>query len=116
RRVQLVEHHAWLDPGPALLRVDFKNAIEIFRRVDLQPLADGLTCLRRPTAPHRQRTAMSAADLNGLDDVLARFHDNDTDRLDLIDARVGGVQRAGDRVKADLALELSLQIATQGMR
>ena len=48
-----------------------------------------------------------------LDDVLARLRDDDAERLNLVDAGVGGVQRARDRVEADLALELGVELAAK---
>jgi hypothetical protein len=53
-RVQIIEHDAGLDAGPALLDVHLEQAIEILRRIDDESRADGLSRLRRAAATHRQ--------------------------------------------------------------
>ena len=58
-------------------------------------------------------TPCRARDLDGAHDVLARPRHDDAERLDLIDAGVGGVERARDRVEADLAGDLLFELALQ---
>ena len=43
------------------------------------------------------------------DDILAILGNHHAQRPDLIDAGVGGIERAGDRVEADFALDLALR-------
>src|SRR5476651_1052289 len=50
-RIQIVEHHARLDPGPALGDVEVENAIKVLRGVELKAGADRLYALRRDAAP-----------------------------------------------------------------
>ena len=54
---------------------------------------------------------MARAD--GVDDVGPRLRDHDADRLDLIDAGVGGIECAGDAVEPHLALDGGFQLRAQ---
>jgi hypothetical protein len=94
RRVQLVQYDARLDADPALSRVHLEDAVEVLRRVDNEAAADRLPGLRRATAPHRQRTAVFRADGHRLDHIVPGFGDDHAERLDLVDAGVGGIERA----------------------
>ncbi len=105
-RVQLIEHDARLDARPALLRVHFEHAVVIFRGIDLNAFADRLPGLRRAAAAHGDGTAEAPADLDDADDILARLRNHDAQRPDLIDAGVGRIERARDRVEADFAFDL----------
>ena len=58
---------------------------------------------------------MAPADRDRLLDVVARARHDHAERLDLVDAGVGRVERARDRVEADLALEGGFEIASQGV-
>src|SRR5688572_19866903 len=109
RRVQLVEHDARLDPRPPLGGVHLEDAIEILRRVGNQAGANRLPGLRRAAAAHRQRASKLRADADQTDEIVAGLRQHDAERLDLIDAGVGGVERAGDLVEPDFALELLLE-------
>ena len=80
-----------------------EQAIEVLGRVDDQAAADRLAGLRRAAAAHRERAAKSRAELDDRDEVVLRPRNDDPDRLELIDAGVGGVERARDRVEADFA-------------
>src|ERR1051325_2962483 len=113
--VQLVEHHTRFDPGPALGHVDFDDAVEIFRRVELNAGADRLPRLRRAAAPRGNRRPMLPGDLDRADDILARARDHDPDRLDLIDAGIRRVQRAGDGIETNFALDLLAQLALESL-
>jgi hypothetical protein len=48
-------------------------------------------------------------DVDRADDVLAGFDDDDADGFDLVDAGVGGVERAGDAIESDLSGDLRLE-------
>ena len=111
--VQLVEDDPRLDARPALADVQLQNAVEILRRVHDDAGADGLAGLRRASAPHRQRTAMRGADPDDADQVFPGPGEDDAPRLDLVDAGVGGIQRAGDAIETDLPGQLVLEIAAE---
>ncbi len=109
RSVELVEDDAGLDARPSLRGIHLEQAIEILRGVDDDAAADGLSGLRGAAAAHRDRSAVLAAEADGADDVVAGFGEDDGEGRDLVDAGVGGVERAGDRVGADFALQLSFE-------
>ena len=108
-RVQLVEHDARLHARPSFLHVQFEDGVEVLRRVDDEPGADGLAGLRRAAAPHRDRAVQARTDLNEPLEIVARSRERNADRLDLIDARVRRVESLGDRVESKLAGERGFQ-------
>ena len=58
-------------------------------------------------------TSMLRADTDDADEIVARPRQDDAERLDLVDARVGGVERARDLVEPDFAFELLLELVTR---
>ena len=94
RRVQLVEHHAGLDARPSLVGIDLEDAIQVLRGVEHEAGADRLAGLRRAAASRRDRHAVPRGDLDGAHHRLGRSRDDDAERLDLVDAGVGRIQRA----------------------
>ena len=112
-RVQLVEHDARLHARPALLDVHFEDPVEVLRGVDLQSGPDCLAGLRRAAAAGGDGAAVGAGALQRGQYVLARADDGHPERLDLVDAGVGGVQRARHRVEADLADEPRFEIGPE---
>ena len=94
-RVQLVEHHARLDARPALASAfTSRTRLIVLRRVDLNALSDGLSGLRRAASAHGEGAAEAAADFDGADDIFAILGNDHAQRPDLIDAGVGGIERA----------------------
>jgi hypothetical protein len=114
RGVQLVQHDARLDPRPPFGGVQLEEPIEVFRRIDLKARADGLAGLRRAAASRGDRDAVPPRDLDNANDVLTRSGNDDAERLDLIDARVGGVERARDPIEPDFARYRLFEIALKG--
>ena len=98
-RVQLVEHDARLDARPALGGVHLEDAVEVLRGVELEAGADRLPGLRRAAAARGDRDTVATGDLDRADHVVPRARDDDAERLDLIDAGVGGVEGAGDGIE-----------------
>ncbi len=113
RGIQFVEHDAGLDADPALVDIEFEDLVVIFRSIDLESRADGLAGLRGPAAAQRDGAAKVPRDADDADQVLARFGDDDTEGLDLINAGVGGIEGAGDGVETDFAFNLRFQFALQ---
>ena len=113
-RIQLVEDDARLDDRPAFGHVQLENAVVVLRRVELEPVADRLPSLRRAAAAGGDRDAVRAGQIHRAEDVLARFCEHDPQRMHLVDARVGGIKGARNRVKADFAGNLLLELAPQG--
>src|SRR6266545_1374163 len=114
-RIELVKHDPGFDSCPALLDVHLEDAVEILRRVDDDARADGLSRLRRPASAHRDRTLERRAYPHRLDHVVTRPRYDDTERLDLVDAGVGGIEHACDAVEAHFALELALELGPEGV-
>ena len=112
-RVQVVEHHAGFDPRPSLVRVDLDHPVQILRGVEHEAGADRLAGLRGAAAPRRERDAMSGGDRNGANHRLGGLGNDDAQRLDLVDAGVGGVKRARNLVEADLAVDGGFELALQ---
>ena len=104
-RVQVVEHDAGFDPRPALVGVDLEHPVQVLRGVEHEPGADRLAGLRGAAAARRDRDAVLGGDRDGADHRLGGLGNDDAQRLDLVDAGVGGVKRARDRVEADLAVD-----------
>src|SRR5215204_562746 len=112
-RIQLVEHQPRLDTGPPLSDVEVEDRTEVLRGIHDQAGADRLSGLRRAAAAHRDRAAERRAYRDEPDQVVSRAWDNYADRFDLIDAGVGGVERARDLVEMNLARELGGQGALE---
>ena len=115
-RVQLVEHDARLDPGPSFRDVQLEHVVEILRRIELQSRADRLSRLRRAAASRRDRHSVTARDPDGVDDVVGGAGQDDSQRLNLIDAGVGGIQRARDLIEPDLARDPMHEVTPQRVR
>ena len=58
---------------------------------------------------------MPAADFQRVEDVLAVLRNHHARGLDQIDAGVGGVQRAGNRIETDFAFDLRFQLTAEGL-
>ena len=97
RGVQLVEHHARLHARPLLVGVDLENPVQVLRGVEHQAGANGLAGLRGAAAARRDGHAVAGRDVHRLRDRFGRARNDDAERLDLVDAGVGRVQRARDR-------------------
>ncbi len=103
--IELVEDDARLNTRPAFLGVDLEDSIQVLRGVEHQAGTDGLTRLRRPTTPRRNWGAVPGGNLDHLDDVLRGSRQNDAERLDLIDTRVGCVQNSRYSIESHLAVD-----------
>ena len=56
---------------------------------------------------------MAPGDLDGEDDVRSRANDDDSERFNLVDARVGRVQRARGPVEPDFPFDLVFELASE---
>src|SRR2546426_11650324 len=92
-----------LDPCPPLLRVDLEHPVHVPGEVQDEGAIDGLAGERGPAAPREERHLVLPRDLDSRLDVVRIAGDHDTDRLHLIHGRVGGVEKAGDRIEANVA-------------
>src|SRR5204863_9027712 len=112
---QLVEGDAGFDPRPPLRRVHLENAVQVLRRVELKAGADRLPSLRRATASCSDRYAVLARDVDRTRDIVRRARNDNAERLDLINARVGRVERARHGVEPDLAGNPSRELALESL-
>ena len=67
--------------------------------------ASPTACPASDVPPPRGRTGTPAFAASRLLHVVAVFGDHHTERLDLVDAGVGGVEEPGEVIEADLALD-----------
>ena len=77
----------------------------MFADVDDDGVADRLSALRGPGAARQDRHAGFAADADDRRNVVDGLRNDDAARLDLIDRRIGRIQRARNRIKGDVALD-----------
>jgi hypothetical protein len=81
------------------------NRLRCLEVSTMRPVADSLAGLGGAAAAHRDRAAVLTARVHDLHEVLARLRNHDANGLNLIDAGVGRVQRAGKIVEADVAAD-----------
>src|SRR3989449_10219454 len=101
--IELVLYEPGLDPGPPLLGVDLEHSVHVPGEVQDERAIDGLAGERGPAAPREERHLVLPRGLDSRLDVVRIAGDHDTDRLHLIHGRVGGVEKAGDRIEANVA-------------
>ncbi len=112
-RVQFIQHDPRLDADPAFLRVHLQHAVVKLGQIHLKALADRLAGLRSTASAHGQRASKTVAGTDGPEDVFAIPGNDDPEGLDLINARVGRVERAGDGVETHFPLDLAFEFAPQ---
>ncbi len=112
-RVQLVEHDARLDPCPALVPVDLEDAVQIFRGIEDETGTDGLPGLRRAATSRGNGHTVPRGNLHRPHHIVWCPGNDEPERFDLIDAGVGGVERARDPIETDLAAYPCLEVETQ---
>ena len=81
------------DARPALVGIDLQHAVQVLRGVEDQPRADRLAGLRRAAAPRRDRHAVPSGIVTAARRPR-RSGNHHAERLDLVDAGVGGIERA----------------------
>src|SRR5580698_1885142 len=81
--------------------------------MSMQAGPDRLAALGRAPSAHRNRTAVTPANLQTAQNVFAIPGNDYACRLDLIDARIGGIKRARNRIEADFAFNLALQLPAE---
>ena len=112
-RIQFIQHDAGFHADPPLVRIHFQHAVVVFRNVDLQAGPDRLAALRRAAAAHGDGAAVTPANLQAAQNVLAIPGNDHAHRLNLVDAGIGGIERARNRIEADLAFDLALQLPAE---
>ena len=95
--VERVEHDPGLHAHAARRRVERDDVAQVAADVDDQPAVDGLPALRGAAAARGHGHAVLARDRDRRLDVGGRSRDDDAERHDLIDRRVGRVHPARRR-------------------
>jgi len=90
--VQIVLYNPWLDARSPGLAVDLEDRVHVHREVEHDRLPDGLAGEARAGTPGEHRHAVIASDLDRGGDVVAVTRSDDTQRLDRVHARIGGVR------------------------
>ena len=87
-KVELVEHNSWLNSCPSLSRVYFQNGIQVFRCVQHNAIANGLSSLGCTSAASGNGNTIAAAYLDHTHDVVSRARQYYAQRLNLVHACV----------------------------
>src|SRR5258708_1070403 len=109
--VEMIEHQAGLYRGLTLVGVDADDFAEVFRTIDDQRCADGLSALGRSRATRQDRHAFFRGDLQRDTRGLLVSRNNYADGLDLVDGRVGGITATRECIEQHGAFEVSPQPA-----
>ena len=113
-RVQVVKHHAGFHARPPLVGVDLEDPVQVLRRIEHQSRANGLTGLRGAAASGRDRHTMPRSDVHRVHYRFGRAREDHAQRLDLIDAGVGRVERARDAIEPHLTVDGGFKFALEG--
>ena len=107
--IETIEHDPRLDHDLATCNIELDDAVQIFRVVDDQRCADGLTALggARPTWENRHARFHGDLERDACGLLGARYHH--AHRLDLVDRRVGAVASPAESVEQDLPIDLGAQ-------
>ena len=98
-KVELLLNDAGFDDSPSFFRVHLEHAVEVFRHVDDDRVADGLSGQAGSGASRKDRHLEIAGDFHRGEDVFVSAGNHDADRLDFVDAGVGAVEIAGGASK-----------------
>ena len=109
----MIEHDAGLYAHPALLGVDLKYLVEIFRAVHQDGFAHRLPGQAGASATDERRCFVLIRQFDDRLHVVGAIGNHDADGLDFVNAGVGGVQRACDLIEAHLALDALAQFVDQ---
>src|SRR5262249_13020503 len=102
---QMVEHDSRLYPGVPIPRVDLDDLVEIFGEIDDHRNVAGLPRQAGAAAARQDRRAVLPGQCHGLNNVIDRAWDNNTDgRLSIVRA-IHGVECAIAIIKAHLAAD-----------
>ena len=111
--VELVEHDAGFDLDRARFAVEGENPVEVAGGVDHEGAADRLAALRGARAPGQHRHTLLARYGHRRIDVVEAAREDDAEGCDLVDRGVGCVEGAGERVEADVALDVLAEAFSQ---
>ena len=101
--VQLVQHDAGLDPGPAFFPVDLDDLVQVLAEIGDYGVVDRLARQAGAAGPGQHRHAVVAGHLHYSQNVVLVPGNHHTHRLHLVDAGVGAVEHSGKWVETHLA-------------
>ena len=101
--VQLVQHDARLDPGPAFLPVDLDDLVQVLAEISDYGVVDRLARQAGAAGPGQHGHAVVAGHLHYSQNVVFVPGNHHTHRLHLVDAGIGAVEHSGKWVEAHLA-------------
>ena len=102
--VELVLHHARLHPRPVLLGVQLQHLVHVVGHVHDDRPAHGLAGESRAAAARQHRYPVLARHTHGRLDVVGVPGYHHPQRLDLVNAGIGAVQHAAERVETHLPI------------
>ena len=105
--VQPVEHDAGLHARGHRFEVHALQRVEVLAAIENERIVDRLPALRGAAAARHQRHAHLRAELHRPHGRLRGFRNDDAERPDLIDRRVGAVEAARKVVESDFAFDLA---------
>ena len=112
-RIELIEHDPRLDPHGHRVAIDDADPVHVLGEVDHDGRPDRLPGEARGRPSREDRHPLLGGDPDDRDDVLGRPRHDHAQGLDLVQARVGGVQPARPAIEADLGACLSAQAIAQ---
>ena len=107
--VEAVEHDPGLDPDAPRRDIDRDDPVHVPAAIEDEGAGHRLPALRGARPARQHRHAFLAGDRDRRRGILAPLRDDDAQRLDLIDRRVGRIAPAAEPIEQDLAANLAPQ-------
>jgi hypothetical protein len=98
-----------------LISIEFQDLVHVRRDVNDEGSAYGLTGKAGTTAARQDRDIVFACDCNGRYDIICMTRDDDTDRLNLVNAGVSAIKHTADIIKSHLAVNVILQVVQKAV-
>ncbi len=111
--VQVVEHDSGFDHAAAVLDIQRKDAIKVFREIDDDAVIDGLAALRGTAAARGNDAAVISRDGQRPQRLFHGAWNHDPCGHDLVERRIGGVAAAVERIEEHIARDLARKTCGQ---
>ena len=115
-RVEPVEHDPRLDPDGHPVAIDDADPVQVLRKIEHDGRPDGLPRQARGGPARQHRDPLLGRDPDGRHHVGGGARHDHAQRLDLVQACVGGVEPAGAPIEINLGAGLSAQSFMQAVR
>ena len=112
--VEIVEHDAGLDPTGSSFHVERNDAVQVFGKIDHQPVIDGLAALRSAAAARGDDPPVIACNRQRPQRLVHAAGHNHARGHDLIERGVGRVATAAERIEQHVAGDLTEQARGEG--